>query len=66
MPQARKARLDRKPAADKAWMTPNESQAATISVICKAILGGKPFDGLETDGEKAISVGVNSRGSRPK
>ena len=36
--------LDRKPAADKAWMTPNESQAATISVICKAILGGTPFE----------------------
>lgn len=36
--------LDRKPAADKAWMTPNESQAATIGVICKAILGGTPFE----------------------
>jgi hypothetical protein len=36
--------LDRKAFADKAWMTPNESQAATISVICKAILGGKPFE----------------------
>lgn len=36
--------LDRKPAADTAWMIPNESQAATISVICKAILGGKPFE----------------------
>jgi len=36
--------LARKTAADTAWMTPIESQVATIGVICKAILGGKPFE----------------------
>lgn len=40
--------LDRKPTADKAWMTPNESQAATISVICKAVLGGTPYERRST------------------
>lgn len=34
--------LARKGSADRAWMTPNESQSATISVICKAALTGKP------------------------
>ena len=36
-----KGELARKGAADRAWMTPNESQSATISVICKAVLGGQ-------------------------
>ncbi|MFL5297000.1 MAG: surface-adhesin E family protein [Phenylobacterium sp.] len=36
--------LARKPSADGAWMTPNESQQATISVICKAVLSGKPLE----------------------
>lgn len=34
--------LARKASADRAWMTPNESQSATISVLCKAALTGKP------------------------
>lgn len=36
--------LARKTSADKAWMTPIDSQVATIGVICKAILGGTPFE----------------------
>jgi hypothetical protein len=35
-----KGELARKPAADRTWMTPIESQVATISVICKAALSG--------------------------
>lgn len=33
--------LAKKSAADRAWMTPNESQQATISVICHAAAGHK-------------------------
>jgi hypothetical protein len=29
-------------------MTPNESQAATIGVICKAVLGGTPLERRST------------------
>ncbi len=47
--------LDRKPAADKAWMTPNESQAATIGVICKAVLGGTPYERRSTVGAPTAS-----------
>jgi hypothetical protein len=36
--------LARKASADRSWMTPLESQAATISVICNAVLGGKPLE----------------------
>ena len=36
--------LAKKPAADAAWMTPNEFQTATIKVICKAVLSGKPLE----------------------
>jgi hypothetical protein len=36
--------LARKPAADKDWITPNEFQTATIQVICKAVLSGKPLE----------------------
>ncbi|THD72130.1 surface-adhesin E family protein [Phenylobacterium sp.] len=36
--------LAKKPAADPAWMTPNEFQTATIKVICKAVLSGKPLE----------------------
>jgi hypothetical protein len=36
--------LARKPAADPGWITPNEFQIATIKVICKAVLGGKPLE----------------------
>jgi hypothetical protein len=36
--------LARKGGADRAWMTPNESQTATIAVICKAVLSGKPLE----------------------
>jgi len=47
--------LDRKAGADKTWMTPNESQAATISVICKAVLGGTPLERRSTVGPVARS-----------
>lgn len=36
--------LARKPTADKDWITPNEFQVATIQVICKATLSGKPLE----------------------
>jgi hypothetical protein len=36
--------LARKPAADTGWITPNEFQVATIKVICKAVLSGKPLE----------------------
>ena len=36
--------LARKPAADTGWMTPNEFQVATIKVLCKAVLTGKPLE----------------------
>ncbi len=36
--------LARKSAADRTWMTPIDSQAATISVLCKAVLSGKPLE----------------------
>jgi hypothetical protein len=36
--------LAKKPAADAGWMTPNEFQTATIKVICKAVLSGKPLE----------------------
>ncbi|HLZ73460.1 surface-adhesin E family protein [Phenylobacterium sp.] len=36
--------LARKPAADADWITPNEFQVATIQVICKAVLSGKPLE----------------------
>jgi hypothetical protein len=36
--------LARKPGADAGWITPNEFQVATIKVICKAVLGGKPLE----------------------
>ena len=36
--------LARKPAADPGWITPNEFQVATIKVICKAVLSGKPLE----------------------
>jgi hypothetical protein len=36
--------LARKPRADADWITPNEFQVATIKVICKAVLGGKPLE----------------------
>ena len=36
--------LARKPGADKDWITPNEFQIATIQVICKAVLSGKPLE----------------------
>jgi hypothetical protein len=39
-----KGELARKGGADRAWMTPNESQSATISVLCKAALTGKPLE----------------------
>jgi hypothetical protein len=39
-----KGELAKKPAADRTWMTPIESQVATISVICKAALSGKPVE----------------------
>jgi hypothetical protein len=39
-----KGELARKPAADAGWMTPNEFQTATIKVICKAVLSGKPLE----------------------
>jgi len=39
-----KGELARKGAADRAWMTPNESQSATISVLCKAALNGQPLE----------------------
>lgn len=39
-----KGELARKPTADRTWMTPIESQVATISVICKAALSGKPVE----------------------
>jgi hypothetical protein len=44
--------LARKPAADTAWMTPIESQAATIGVICKAVLNGTPFERRGFSGPK--------------
>jgi hypothetical protein len=36
--------LARKASADRTWMTPLESQAATISVICSAVLSGRPLE----------------------
>jgi hypothetical protein len=36
--------LAKKPAADAGWMTPNEFQVATIKVLCKAVLTGKPLE----------------------
>lgn len=39
-----KGELARKPAADADWITPNEFQVATIQVICKAVLSGKPLE----------------------
>jgi hypothetical protein len=39
-----KGELARKAAADADWMTPNEFQTATIRVICKAVLDGKPLE----------------------
>jgi len=36
--------LARKPAADVDWITPNEFQVATIKVICKAVLSGRPLE----------------------
>jgi hypothetical protein len=36
--------LARKAAADADWMTPNEFQVATIKVICKAVLTGRPLE----------------------
>jgi hypothetical protein len=36
--------LARKPAADAGWITPNEFQVATIKVLCKAVLTGKPLE----------------------
>ncbi len=38
--------LARKPGADKDWITPNEFQVATIQVLCKAVLSGKPLEPL--------------------
>jgi len=37
-----KGELARKANADKTWMTPIDSQVATISVLCKAALAGAP------------------------
>jgi hypothetical protein len=39
-----KGELARKPAADTDWIVPNEFQTTTISVICKAVLSGKPLE----------------------
>jgi hypothetical protein len=39
-----KGELARKANADKTWMTPIDSQVATISVLCKAALGGAPLE----------------------
>jgi hypothetical protein len=36
--------LARKASADRTWMTPIDSQVATISVICKAVLSGKTLE----------------------
>jgi hypothetical protein len=36
--------LAKKPAADKDWITPNEFQVATIKVLCKAVLSGRPLE----------------------
>ena len=36
--------LARKASADRTWMTPIDSQVATISVLCKSILGGAPLE----------------------
>ena len=47
--------LGRKAQADETWMTPNESQAATIGVICKAVMGGTPLERRSTVGAPAAS-----------
>jgi hypothetical protein len=39
-----KGELARKASADRTWMTPIDSQAATIGVLCKAVLGGAPLE----------------------
>lgn len=39
-----KGELARKATPDRTWMTPIESQIATISVICKAVLGGQTLE----------------------
>ena len=36
--------LARKPGADADWITPNEFQVATIQVLCKSVLSGKPLE----------------------
>jgi hypothetical protein len=39
-----KGELARKASADRTWMTPIESQVATIRVICKAVLNGQTLE----------------------